>query len=207
MIDHFIYDFDGTLSDSYPVFWRIFEELRARHGGVPNCSDDALRRRIKNAVIEGYRAIEWADGLTKEQFMQEFKALQEKHFADFETYPHTEELLRAVVESGKRNYIYTHSGKVVHKIMENMGIAQYFTFVLDASQGFPSKPAPDALLHLIERYHLDPKTCVMVGDRPIDVQAGEKAGMQSCFFDPDGFYPNTPATYHVDTLADIMKLI
>lgn len=207
MIDHFIYDFDGTLSDSYPVFFKITMEIVKRHGGKLTCTEAELYRALKNRIGEGYKRIEWADGLTKEQFMEAFHSLQLAHFADFQLYPDAENILKAAAENGKKNYLYTHSGKPVYKIMEHMGISQYFTYVLDASQGFPSKPAPDALLSMIDRFDLDPKACVMVGDRPIDVEAGANAGMQSCFFDPDGFYPNTPATYRIDGLADILKLI
>ena len=206
MIDHFIYDFDGTISDSYPIFFRIVKEIIARHGGKQTCDDDALYRRLKLWVADGYHAVEWEDGFTKKDFFDEFHMFQKQYFDRFLLYRNAENLLRETVEAGKKNYLYTHSGEVVHQIMEHMGISKYFTYVIDSSHGFPPKPAPDALLHLIERYHLDPKTCVMVGDRPVDVQAGENAGMQSCFFDPDGFYPNTPATYHVDDLIEILNL-
>ena len=206
-IEAFIYDFDGTLSDSYPIFLKILKEIMREHGGTTNHSDAELYRRMKEWVIEGYSAVEWADGFTKAQYRQEFSRLQEAYAKDFELYPNAKEILEAAIAKGKKNYLYTHSGKVVYGIMESMGISDYFTHVLDASQGFPSKPAPDALEYLKALYSLNPATCVMVGDRPLDVEAGANAGMQSCLFDPEGFFPDTPATYHVSSLEEIMKLI
>ena len=206
-IEAFIYDFDGTLSDSYPIFLKILKDMMREHGGTTNHSDAELYRRMKEWVIEGYSAVEWADGFTKAQYRQEFSRLQEAYAKDFELYPNAKKILEAAIAKGKKNYLYTHSGKVVYSIMEHMGIAHCFSHVLDASQGFPSKPAPDALLHLIDLFSLDPSQCVMIGDRPIDVGAGANAGMQGCLFDPDGFYPNTPANYHVDELKDILNLI
>lgn len=206
-IDHFIYDFDGTLSNSYPIFLKILLEIIHRHDGKTTCTEAELYRRLKNRNVEGYRAVEWSDGFTAKEFASEFHVLQGKYAKEFKLFDGARELLEAVVKSGKKNYLYTHSGKVVYEIMDNMGVSQYFTYVLDASQGFPSKPAPDALLSLVERFDLDPKVCVMIGDRPLDVQAGANAGMQSCFWDLEGFFPNTPATYHVEKLSDIQKLI
>ena len=206
-IDHFIYDFDGTLSDSYPIFLKILLEIIRRHGGKTERTEAELYRLLKNRNAEGYRAVDWSDGFTVKEYTAEFSELQGVFAKEFALYDGAKELLDAVVKSGKKNYLYTHSGKVVYEIMDLMGISDYFTCVLDASQGFPSKPAPDALLSLMERFDLDPQACVMVGDRPIDVQAGANAGMQTCFFDPDGFFPDTPATYHVDRLCDIQKLI
>ena len=206
-IEAFIYDFDGTLSDSYPIFFKILKDMMREHGGTTAYSDAELYRHLKNLVIEGYTSVEWEEGFTKEQYMQEFLRLQAAYANDYRLYPNAKELLEAAIAKGKKNYLYTHSGKVVYPIMENMGILHCFTHILDASQGFPKKPAPDALLHLIDLFSLDPAQCVMIGDRPIDVGAGANAGMQSCLFDPDGFYPNTPATYHVDQLKDIINLI
>ena len=206
-IEAFIYDFDGTLSDSYPIFLKILKDLMREHGGTSVYSDAELYRRLKEWVIEGYSAVEWEEGFTMDQYKQEFLDLQAAYANDFCLYPNAKEILEAAIAKGKKNYLYTHSGKVVYSIMENMGILHCFTHILDASHGFPKKPAPDALLHLIDLFSLDPAQCVMIGDRPIDVGAGANAGMQSCLFDPDGFYPDTPATYHVDELKDIINLI
>ncbi|NLZ89424.1 MAG: HAD-IA family hydrolase, partial [Clostridiales bacterium] len=52
----------------------------------------------------------------------------------------------------------------------------------------PSKPAPDALNHLVEKHGLDRAVCVMVGDRAMDLDAGKSAGMATILLDPDGFY-------------------
>ena len=206
-IDHFIYDFDGTLSDSYPVFVEIVHEIIRRRNGRLLCSEAELYREMKIFVNRAYPLIEWESGYSKQDFMADFHELQEAYAKRFKLFDGARELLEAVVKSGKKNYLYTHSGSVVRDIMDNTGISQYFTYVLDASQGFPLKPAPDALLSLIERFQLDPKACVMIGDRPIDVEAGANAGMQSCFWDLEGYFPNTPATHHVDRLSDIQSLI
>ena len=206
-IDHFIYDFDGTLSDSYPIFFKILKEIIARHHGTYTCTDEALYRELKCMVAYAYKLVDWEEGMTLEQYRAEFAELQAKYTKDFLLYPHAKELLEAVVKSGKKNYLYTHSGKNVYAIMDHMGISQYFTDVLDGSHGFPLKPAPDALNSLIARHGLEPDRCVMIGDRPIDVGAGENAGMQSCLFDPDRFFEGTPATYHATELCELLSLI
>ena len=44
------------------------------------------------------------------------------------------------------------------------------------------KPAPGMLLDLISTWQLDPRRCVMVGDKPTDMQAAEAAGMAGHLF-------------------------
>jgi beta-phosphoglucomutase-like phosphatase (HAD superfamily) len=38
------------------------------------------------------------------------------------------------------------------------------------------KPAPDIVLEAAKRLGISPKECVVVGDSPIDVEAGKRAG-------------------------------
>lgn len=207
MIKHFIYDFDGTLSDSYPQFLRIVHEIARRNGATTTVNDAALHRALKDRTHFAIPLFQWKEELTYEEYVKQFQELQIEYAADFQLYPGALELLEAVIQSGGKNYLYTHSGKPVYKILDHMGIARYFTYILDSSQGFPSKPAPDALLSLCERFSIDPTEAIMIGDRPIDVQAGENAGMHSCLFDPDGYFQSTSATYRVDRLCDIFGLV
>jgi D-glycero-D-manno-heptose 1,7-bisphosphate phosphatase len=44
------------------------------------------------------------------------------------------------------------------------------------------KPAPGMLLHLLAAWTLKAENCIMVGDQPSDVQAGEAAGMHAVIF-------------------------
>lgn len=40
------------------------------------------------------------------------------------------------------------------------------------------KPSGKMILDLIEKYHLDPTHCYMIGDKLIDAEAGKNAGIQ-----------------------------
>ena len=77
--------------------------------------------------------------------------------------------------------------------MRRDGIETLFADAVTADDGFPQKPAPDALRFLMRKHGLDGRACVMVGDRDIDLDAGKNAGMATCLFDPEGFYPDYPA--------------
>ena len=46
--------------------------------------------------------------------------------------------------------------------------------------GFPGKPAPDAVLYLLEKHGLDPAETIMIGDRDLDGQSGINAGATGC---------------------------
>jgi phosphoglycolate phosphatase-like HAD superfamily hydrolase len=125
-----------------------------------------------------------------------------------------ERVLAAVIERGGRNYIYTHRNHTVHYYLEKFGLTKYFSDILTAEEGFPWKPAPDALIALIERNNLDPRECVMIGDREIDGLSGKNAGIAGALVNypdslPDGTSPADASEMdHVaKTLTDFAKMM
>ena len=119
-------------------------------------------------------------------------------------FPDAEAVLAAVVKQGGRNYLYTHRNETARWYLETYGLAGYFADMLMAEEGFPAKPAPDAVLALIARNRLDPAECVMVGDREIDGMAGKNAGIAGALVNyppclPDGTSP--AAVTHMDYTA------
>ena len=114
--------------------------------------------------------------------------------------------MHSLSEMGIRHYLYTHRDKKALWHLERDGIRQLFQDAVTSDDRFPMKPAPDALLALMERNRLDPKECLMIGDREIDILSGVNAGMDGLLFDPDGFYPTTKAMKTVRSMAEITTL-
>ena len=203
MIKDFIYDFDGTLSDTYPILTNVLLEILREHG----IEEQYERAYAYFKVSVGYALHQYDIGLEIQDFVD---LLMTRHRAAarelMQPFPEAKQLLADAVRAGKRNFIYTHSGKTVHDFLDKWGLSPYITFVLDSSYGFPNKPDPSALQYLLERYDIDPATALMVGDRDIDIDAGHNAGIAGCLFDTGNYHPDCKAEYFVKNLAEITKL-
>lgn len=204
MIKDLIYDFDGTLSDTYPVVTRILLDILNEHG----VREDFDRAYGYLKISYGYAVKKYDIGLDPRAFG---KLLGERAAAAAVTDAQLPiagalELLKAAVARGKRNFIYTHSGEFVHDVIKKWGFEPYVTYTLDFSHGFPRKPDPTALRFLCEKFAIDPATALMVGDRDIDVEVGHNAGMPGCLFDEGGYYPDCNAEYRVASLYEIQNL-
>lgn len=203
MIQDLIYDFDGTLSDTYPVLTKVLLDILREHG----IEEDYARAYANFKISVGYTLEKYDVGLDIKAFTKLLLTrYHEVATTELQPFPEAKQLLADAVKAGKRNFIYTHSGKTVYEFLDKWGLSPYITFVLDSTYDFPNKPDPSALLYLIERFDIDPATAVMIGDREIDVRAGENAGMAGCLFDSEGFYPDCEAEYFVKNLADIRKI-
>lgn len=207
MIEHLIFDFDGTISDSYPLFVRFLHEAADQRGYRIECSDEELYRASKITLYAAYERIGGERICPYSTFADDFHELQERHRHEFQIFPEARELLLRAQRAGKHNYIYTHTGPVVKEMLSNMGILECFDFVLDSSYHFPMKPAPDALLFFLDKFGFDPKSCVMIGDRPIDAHAGMRAGMYGCLWDADGLFKDAEVDFYIKELSELSQIL
>ena len=67
-----------------------------------------------------------------------------------------------------------------HKYLEKYGLSRYFREVVGPETPcFAWKPAPDAVLYLMDRYGMRAEDTVMIGDRDCDLASGRNAGVGS----------------------------
>lgn len=198
----FIWDFDGTLYDTYDRITRAVQKgldemgLSAQGHDIKALAKGTLRQACVTLAGED-RA--------EELLARYFVHAEEEGEESIKPFEGAEETLKAVVEKGGVNYLYTHRDQTALDALQRDGLTDYFRDFITAEADFPAKPAPDALNWLIAQHHLDRHECVMIGDRVIDAQAGNNAGIKSALFDPDGYYSKDDADYFFIKLTDIPK--
>lgn len=201
---HLIYDFDGTLSDTYPCFTETVLELIKKYG-----ISDTYENVYSNLKVNvGYALKQYDLGKDAAEARRDFHVIHNELAPKIQKpYPEAEEILRYAMAQGHKNYLYTHSGKIVKILLEQWGIADCFEDIIDSTMKFPTKPAPDALNYLCEKHGLDKKDCLMIGDRDIDTDCGRNAGMKGCLFDPEHYYDKADVDYRIENLLELKNII
>ena len=201
---HLIYDFDGTLSDTYPCFTETVLELIKKYG-----ISDTYENVYSNLKVNvGYALKQYDLGKDAAEARRDFHVIHNELAPKIQKpYPEAEEILRYAMAQGHKNYLYTHSGMIVKILLEQWGIADCFEDIIDSTMKFPTKPAPNALNYLCEKHGLDKKDCLMIGDRDIDTDCGRNAGMKGCLFDPDHYYDKADVDYRIENLLELKNII
>lgn len=203
-VRHLFWDFDGTLFDSYPEICDSF--MKGLHDlGIGHLVNFQSLMPLMKASI-GHAAQWCADqsGITREQIMASYRAYHNQPHSD-PPYAGLEKCLKDLHEAGYHHYLYTHSHQSAIDQLKRENLWHYFDDAVIGSDGFPLKPAPDALLALMERNHLKPAECAMIGDRDIDALAGHNAGMKGILFDPDNYFPNFRPEMTVCSMAELTE--
>lgn len=182
MIRNIVWDFDGTLFDTYPAITKAFQAALNQNGFTAPL--DWIESLAKQSL--GYCAATLADHfhIDPDSFGQAFHT----HYAsvlpeDQPPFPGVIEILLAVCTKGGKNLIVTHRGKEsMLVLLDAYKMTEYFEGFITHNDGYPKKPDPAAFQALLEKYNLRVTETLAVGDRDIDVLAGSAAGLVTCLF-------------------------
>ena len=202
MFTHYIFDFDGTLFDSYPHTTRAFLNMLSEFG--KSAPWEAVNRSLRISFGQAYRDFQ----LSREE-IDRFLVLAHEldTLPEVAPYPGAKEFISDLVAMGKKCHIYTHrENRTLYAYLDRYDMTNLFTLFVTENDGFPLKPAPDALLSMMARGGFSADTACMIGDREIDVLAGKNAGMKGCLFDEDHINPPTTADFTVHNFAELRKL-
>ena len=201
---HFFWDYDGTLYDTYPRITRAVVKT-LRDFGIP-AGEAEVHDLVKRSLGHAWAFYCKDRGIDNDTFMACYRTHADvEGMESMRPYPGIPEMLRAIVDKGGKNYLYTHRGLNAWEFLKNDGLDGLFCDGVTNKDGFPAKPAPDALNYLAEKHHLDKRQCIMMGDRDIDLDAGKNAGMACALFDPENFYPDYDTPYRYQD-AEAMRL-
>lgn len=197
-----IWDFDGTLYDTYPVMLKALVAVYQQQQ-VP-VDQDALYKAIKQTSIKKVlQALADQTGTAFVTLDQHYHQLEAKMQIAPQPYPGAAAILERVSQTGQ-NFLMTHRDTAARKYLAEQHLDQYFTEIVTSRNGFARKPAPDSLNYLCDRYQLDKAKTVMVGDRALDIEAGINAGLQTVYFDVDRLPIAVQPTV---TITDLSMLI
>jgi HAD superfamily hydrolase (TIGR01549 family) len=180
----FIWDFDGTLFDTYPVMETAINQAVAQHHVH---FDGDVAKYIKQYSIRQF-AHEYAD----QDFIDTYHAIEAQLQTEPRAYTEIPQILKAVVDHGGQNFILSHRDDKTWAYLGDLN--PYFSGGVTSDLGLKRKPDPEAINYLIDNYQLNRDTTIMIGDRPLDVEAGINAKIQTLLFDEHHLFDDYKGT-------------
>ena len=171
----YIWDLGGTLLDNYETSTAAFVHTLQDFG--LQASHDEVYKALK--VSTDYAVRQFAP--TNKDFLKTYKANEAKELEQPILFDGASELLAQIIQQGGRNFLISHRDDQVLEILQKTQISAYFTEVVTASNGFKRKPDPESMLYLKDKYQI--QSGLVIGDRPIDIEAGQAAGFATYLFD------------------------
>ncbi|PEA23433.1 phosphoglycolate phosphatase [Bacillus cereus] len=161
-----LWDFDGTLFDTYPVYTKILSQVLGEE-----ISEEEIYTNLK--VSFSY-AIDYYE-ISKKQ-LSEIDVLEGRIIIeDIKPFEKVEEVLKFA----DKNVIMTHKDRAgVLSILNHYGWDKYFVDMVTIDDGFPRKPNSLAYDHLHKKYNIN----LAIGDRELDLLPAKELGISTCMF-------------------------
>lgn len=178
-----VFDLDGTVADTLADLAASMNAA-LRMNGMPTYPTDAYRRFVGNGVdnlIQNTLADHWTPALA-ERVKADFNAYYADHTLDYTAaYPGMGELLARLSADGVMTAVISNKPDAfVPVILRTLYPEHRFSYLSGQRQGVPRKPAPDALISLLDALRVQPDETLYVGDSDVDVIFAHAAGVRVC---------------------------
>lgn len=206
-----IWDFDGTLLDTYPCVIKSIQEVLL--GYSISEPDELILKVLKQASTSVFvnMMIEKYHRFTVEDFFTKYNEIDRtlKNYGNMQLFDGVKECLETIVNNGGHNFLVTNRTSTVIELLKMLKVDYLFTDVeyigKDGKRFW--KPDPKMMNDLIEKYNLNKLKTISIGDRPADATASKLAGLPICLINADLEGLNISPNYTVSNYQEIMELI
>jgi phosphoglycolate phosphatase len=172
-----LFDFDGTLADSFAAITASTNHVRQSYGLEP-LPESVVRQYVGHGLRNLMQ--ELCPGFPPDEAVRRYR---EHHptvmHSGTQLFPGVRETIRELHRRGIRLGVCSNKAvRFSKELVQRLDLGEYLTEVLGPEDvnGQP-KPNPEMLWEACRRFGVSPAETVYVGDMLIDVQAGKAAGI------------------------------
>ncbi|PWU43767.1 HAD family hydrolase [Micromonospora globispora] len=192
MVDAVLFDLDGVIVDSEPVWEEVRRAYVAAHGGT--WQPDTQRRLMGMSTGEwaAYLSGELGVDRNPEQVATEVVAEMTRRYAEHvPLIDDADAVVRRMAARWPLGLASSSPTRLIAAALAATGLTDAFGATLSTEETARGKPAPDVWLAVAARLGVDPARCVAIEDSSNGVRSAAAAGMRVIAV-PHGSYPLDP---------------
>jgi len=213
LIDAVIFDMDGILIDTEPVWRRVETEIFKRVGVELEYSDtaDTMGMPIREVVQLRHSQQPWSDpsvGEVADEILRQVVDYVATHGVPIHG---AVESVQALAEMGLSIGLATSSSHLlIDAVVDRLGLREYISAYSSSEDVGRGKPSPDIYVHNAELLGVAPQRCLAIEDSRSGVVSALTAGMICCAI-PDAHWNGDPevarAHYRLESILELPELI
>ncbi len=201
MLKYFIWDFDGTLVDTYPSMTVAFQRALKNEG------IEASEQEILSLLKQSSKHALAYYNLDK-SFKKQWKAIEERVDKErSQPFQGVIEVLDLIVKNDGKNYIVTHRDQTTYDYLKFHKLLDYFTNIITIEEANQRKPDTDLFDQLIQRNQIDPDQTLSIGDRILDMLPSKTLGLETCLYNPKGLRHKIEVDYEIKNYSVLKEIL
>ena len=219
IVDAVMFDLDGTLIDSVPVYYEIIDIVFAELG-VPAVSRETLLEAMDDGEFDWDYVLPENMKRRKEELTEKARGIIDEiappmFHNQIKLIPGTDEILKKIAVTGIKIGLVTSTPaqRMAVKMipLSNAGVAPLLEVIVTADDVRHKKPSAEPLVQCSQKLGVPLKKCVYVGDTRVDIRAGKAAGMKTVGvltgFDDYGALKNEMPDAIINSIAQLKKAL
>jgi phosphoglycolate phosphatase len=177
-----IFDLDGTIVDSSLDLANSTNELLEGYGGarlpveqVTSMVGEGAQKLVARALKAARRDVDLREALDR------FREIYSRRLLEH-TRPY-DGVVEVIAHASARAQLALLTNKPEapsRRLLDAFGLSAAFRWVIGGDSGFPRKPDPQAVAHLLQAAGVSRDHTLFVGDSMIDVETARHAGVRMC---------------------------
>jgi HAD superfamily hydrolase (TIGR01509 family) len=178
VIEAIVFDCDGVLIDSEPVWERVRRKFVADHGG--RWPDDAQDRMMGMSTAEwsAYMSEDFGVRLPPRQVAdQVIEAMKAEYEAHLPLLPGAVDAVRALSARWPLAVASSAPKSLIEAVLDASSLREAFRAAVSSEEVTRGKPAPDVYLEAAKRLGITPTSCAAIEDSSNGLRSAAAAGM------------------------------
>lgn len=208
MVKAIIFDMDGVLIDTEPVYLERYKKLFQKNNQPVD--DDFLKSTAGLSGKQRWKMIQevWNEKITVAELRELYHKAYDATPIQFEqvVFPQVHEVLKELKNRGYRLALASSSTRnIIDTVLMTIGLQEYFEVVISGNQFKESKPNPEIYVKVLDELHLNAAECLVVEDSTYGICAAKNAGIKVAAIEDKRFsYEQGQADYLLKSLKDIL---
>jgi HAD superfamily hydrolase (TIGR01509 family) len=178
MVQAILFDMDGLMADTEPLYWDVARTLARAHG--TSVADATLRRMMGRSRLDSMCIFAQECHITAiapdDLLAQRETLMLQRYSQGVEPMPGLQQILKRFHRRVKLAVATSSPRKFTDVLLPGLRVASYFDVIQTGDDITQGKPHPEIYLKAIQQLGVEPAGCIVLEDSHAGALAGRRAG-------------------------------